>query len=421
MRFPSIQSIRSNGSHQTIRYTSYSDEEEEESVIPPPPPPPPPISPPPADYPTLPPWPDDLSAMTNTSEVSGRMTGETKGATPTPSKQSLEGEKYLDDEVASSRNPPASASASASASTSAAVELELAIYDRLEKARRVEMDLAKDEKNKRDSRKQRLCISIVLFFALLVLCIGLGQGLKGRGTKTNKKSISIDPADDANTSDAMTEGPVTKDELTMMLVGVSPQLELSVDATNTLKDAYCNFFESFYNEPRESDWLRSNVNVVGCEIEIRPVRRVLRDLEPMEWYIVPFSQTFTLAYPNAKNSTLVSASMEYVVAAPFKDVASISRLVDDLKSSSQTDAFMELRDVVFEYDSGMEPTIAGAIDGTVASTSVPSSSPTHFPVSIQPTVTPTTASRTLLPTSEPTKRPRSKDKDKKKNKDKDKD
>ena len=395
MRFPSIRSIRSQESHRTVRYTSYSDDEEDEIVIPPPPPPPPPTSPPPADYPTLPPWPDDVSAMTSPSGVSGMAVGETPGATPTPSKQSLEGERYIEDEVESSCTP----------SASAAVELELAIYDRLEKRRRVEMDLAKDKKNKRNSRKQKLCIAIVLFFALLALSIGLGLGLKSRGKESRDKN-------------AITEGPVTIDDLSIMLVGVSPGLELSDGATTVLEDEYCNFFVTYYNEPQETDSLRSNVDVVECKVEIQPNRRMLSDLDLIEGYIVPFSQTFTISYPksNAKNGTFASVSMEYVVAAPFEDDLSVPLLVDDLKSSIHTDAFIDLQDVAFDPNSRSEPNTI--TPGTLAVTSAPSVSPSQSPVSRVPTVAPTSSPPTLSPTPEPTKPPRNKDRDEDEDKDK---
>mmetsp|Transcript_13158 Transcript_13158/g.28558 ORF Transcript_13158/g.28558 Transcript_13158/m.28558 type:complete len:427 (+) Transcript_13158:113-1393(+) len=408
MHFPSIRSIRSQESHRTVRYTSYSDDEEDDaSFIPPPPPPPPPTSPPPADYPTLPPWPDDVSAMTSPSGVSGMAAGETPGATPTPSKQSLEGERYLEDDVESSRTP----------SASAAIELKLAIYDRLEKRRRVEMDLVKDEKNKRNSRNQKLCIVIVLFFALLALSIGLGLGLKSRDKESRDKNATNDSASDNESPGTMTEDPVTIDDLSIMLVGVSPELELSNGATTVLEDEYCKFFVTYYNEPQETDSLRSNVDVESCKIEIQPNRRMLSDLDDIG-YIVPFSQTFALSYPksNAKNGTLVNVSMEYIVAAPFEDDLSVPLLVDNLKNSIHTDIFIELQDVAFDPSSRSEPNTS--TPSTLAVTSAPSVSPSQSPVSRVPTVAPTSSPPTLSPTPEPSKPPRNKDRDEDQDKDK---
>ena len=163
MRFPTLSSIRSNDS--TVRqYDSFCDEDDESL-----PPPPPPLSTPPspqADPSSQAQWsPDDVSAMTVPSGLGTMSNVEALETNDRNSSKESQGEQYVDG------FPP---------STAAAVELELAIYERLEKARKVENDLARDEQNRRDSRKRGLCIIAVLLLAVLALSVGLAQGLNQR-------------------------------------------------------------------------------------------------------------------------------------------------------------------------------------------------------------------------------------------------
>ena len=312
----------------------------------------------------------------------------------TPSKES-QGEQYVDG------FPP---------STSAAVELELAIYERLEKARKVENDLARDEQNRKESRKRGLCIIAVLLLAVLALSVGLAQGLNQRTVDEEKKnSIESTPSEQSPTNDTEgtpidsfvveTDGPFIRDDLSIMLVGLTSP-SLSSNATHVLEQDYCAFFSDYYNNPRERDWLRSNVDIAECSVEaLETNHRRLNEDSSASGLIVELNQTLTLEYPNAANFTYIKASMDYVVSAPFKDEMAVASLVEKL-SNSEAPEFSDLKDIRF----APEPVPADS----QAPVSMPPEDILPVPIT-EPSKAPFKVPTTLSPTE------KGKDKDKKKN------
>ena len=399
MRFPNLFSIRSNDS--TVRHYDNFGDEDEESL----PPPPPPLSTPSSpqtDPSSQTQWsPDDVSAMTAPSGLGTMSNVETNDRTP--SKES-EGERYVVDGF-----PP---------SPAAAVELELAIYERIEKARKMESDLSRDEQNRRDSRKRRVCVIAILLLAVLVLSVGLSRGLNRRTVDAgNSKNTPSDrfPTNDKEMPSidpliVKTDGPFISDDLGIMLVGLTSP-SISSDATNILEKDYCAFFSDYYNNPREMDWLRSNVDIAECSVEaLETNRRRLNEDSSTSGLIVELNQTLTLAYPNAGNFTYIKASMDYVVSAPFKDEISVASLVEKLKKEPETDEFSDLKDIRF----APEPVTTTDSQAPVSMMSQePSTAPYKVPTTRGPTENPT-AQPTNLPWKEE-KDEKGKDKDKKKN------
>ena len=401
MRFPTLFSIRSNDS--TLRqYDSFGDEDGESL-----PPPPPPLSVPPspqADPSSLPQWsPDDVSAMTAPSglgTMSNVETFETSINTPSKEKQ---GEQYVDG------LPP---------SPAAAVELELAIYERLEKARKVENDLARDEQNRRDSRKRKLCMIAIILLAVLALTFGLTRGLKRR-TVDVENSDNI-PSDRSPTNDkkGTSIGPLVSDDLSIMLVGLASP-NLSSNATNILERDYCIFFSDYYNNPREMDWLRSNVDIAECSVEaFETGRRRLNEESSARGLIVELNQTLTLEYPNVGNFTYIKASMDYVVSAPFKDEIAVASLVEKLKNEPETDEFSDLKDIRFAPEAVITTDSQASVailsqDIVTMPTEQPAKAPSKVPTTLSPT-----ENQTVQPTNLPMKEEKvekGKEKDKKKN------
>ena len=406
MRFPTLFSIRSNDS--TLRqYDSFGGEDEESL-----PPPPPPLSAPPSpqsDSSIPPQWsPDDVSAMTAPSGL-GTMSNvealETNNHTPSKESQ---GGRYVDG------FPP---------SPGAAVELELAIYERLEKARKVENDLARDEQNRRDSRKRRLCSIALLLLAVLALSIGLARGLNPRTVEVGHKEST--PSEHSPTSDtegtssdslAVKTGPFIKDNLSIMVVGLTSGF--SSDARHVLEQNYCAFFADYYNNPRESDWLRSNLDIAECSVHALDInRRRLNAGLSTNGLIVNLNQTLTLEYPNAGNFTYIKASIDYVVSAPFKDRIAVASLVEKLKNQSETDEFSNLKDIHFAPEpitttGSQAPASLLPEDIAPVPTKAPSKAPSKVPTTHSPTAIPT-AKPTNLPWNEE-KDEKGKDKDKKK-------
>lgn len=410
MRFPTLFSIRSNDS--TLRqYDSFGDEDDESL-----PPPPPPLSTPPspqADPSSQTQWsPDDVSAMTAPSGL-GTMSNvealDTNSCTP---RNKIQGERYVDG------FPP---------SPAAAVELELAIYERLEKARKVENDLARDEQNRRDSRKRRLCIIAILLLAIFALSVGLAQGLNRHTVDAGNSENT--PSDQFPTNDkerppidplvVQTDGPFIRDDLSIMLVGLASP-SLSSNATHVLEQDYCAFFSDYYNNPRERDWLRSNVDIAECSVKtLETNRRRLNQDSSASGIIVELNQTLTLEYPNAGNFTHIKASMDYVASAPFQDEMAVASLVEKLKNEPETDEFSDLKDIRFAPEpvtvtnSQAPMSVPPREDIVPAPTMSPSMSPSNAPTTISPTENPT-AQPTNLPWKEE-KDEKGKDKDKKKN------
>ena len=327
----------------------------------------------------------------------------------TPSKES-QGEQYVDG------FPP---------STSAAVELELAIYERLEKARKVENDLARDEQNRKESRKRGLCIIAVLLLAVLALSVGLAQGLNQRTVdEENNNSIESTPSEQSPTNDTKgtpidsfvveTDGPFIRDDLSIMLVGLTSP-SLSSNATHVLEQDYCAFFSDYYNNPRERDWLRSNVDIAECSVEaLETNHRRLNEDSSASGLIVELNQTLTLEYPNAANFTYIKASMDYVVSAPFKDEMAVASLAEKLKNKKETDEFSDLKDIRFAPEpvpaDSQAPVSMPPEDIVPVPTTEPSKAPFKVPTTLSPTENPT-----AQPTNLPRKEEKGKDKDKKKN------
>ena len=408
MRFPTLSSIRSNDS--TVRqYDSFGDEDDESL-----PPPPPPLSTPPspqADPSSQAQWsPDDVSAMTVPSGLGTMSNVEALETNDRNSSKESQGEQYVDG------FPP---------STAAAVELELAIYERLEKARKVENDLARDEQNRRDSRKRGLCAVAVLLLAVLALSVGLAQGLNQRTVdEENNNSIESTPSEQSPTNDTEgtsidsfvveTDGPFIHVDLSIMLVGLTSP-SLSSTATHVIEQDYCAFFSDYYNNPRERDWLRSNVDIAECSVEaLETNHRRLND-SSANGLIVELNQTLTLEYPNAGNFTYIKASMDYVVSAPFKDEMAVASLVEKLQNKPETDDFSDLKDIRFAPEpvpttDSQAPVSMPPEDIVPVPTTEPSKAPFKVPTTLSPTENPT-----AQPTNLPRKEEKGKDKDKKKN------
>jgi len=282
-----------------------------------------------------------------------------------------------------------------------AVELELAIYERLEKARKVECDLAKDEQNRSDSRKQKLCIVAMLLLAILALAIGLTRGIDqqpaGVGTSNSSESklnhpsttkITVD--DPVDSSEVKTDGPFTRDDLSIMLVGLPSETDLTSEATHILEGKYCSFFEEFYKEPRELDWLRSNIDITECSVEVLEIkRRRLNEDMSTGGLVVELNQTLMLEYPNTGNFTLTKASIDYVVSAPFKDDIAVASFVKNLKNQSSTDEFSSLKDILFAPQSTATADSQAPVSLPTVATQSPSKIPSIGPITSNPTKAPT--------------------------------
>lgn len=319
----------------------------------------------------------------------------------TPSKEN-QGERYVDG------LPP---------SPAVAVELELAIYERLEKARKVENDLARDEQNRRDSRKRKLCMIAIILLAVLALTFGLTRGLKRRTVDVENSDNMPSDRSPTNDKKGTSIGPLVSDDLSIMLVGLASP-KLSSNATNILERDYCIFFSDYYNtsNPREMDWLRSNVDIAECSVEaFETGRRRLNEESSARGLIVELNQTLTLEYPNVGNFTYIKASMDYVVSAPFKDEIAVASLVEKLKNEPETDEFSDLKDIRF----APEAVITTDSQASVAILSqdivtIPTEQPAKAP-SVPTTLSPT-ENRTAQPTNLPMKEEKvekGKEKDKK--------
>ena len=377
MRLPILSSIRSNDSTVRQQYDSFDDEEEESL-----PPPPPPLPAPPSsqyDPSSIPPWsPDDVSAMTALSGI-GTMSN-------VEASEPNQGERYVDGV------PP---------SPTAAVELELAIYERIEKARKVECDLAKDGQNRRNSRKQKLCIVAVLLLAIIV-AIAIGV------TRTAK----ITEGDPIDLSEVKTNGPFIRDDL-IMLVGVPSETDLTSEATRTLEENYCAFFVKFYNKPHELDWLRANLDIAECSVEVLDIerRRLNEDVSSgTGGLVIKLNQTLILEYPNTETFTYgIKTFIDHVVSEPFKDDVAVASFVKKLKNQSSTDEFSSLVDIHFAPKSTETAEIPVSLPTGIppAVTEAPSKAASIVPPSANPTINPTKA-----PTPKPTNLPREDDKDK---------
>jgi len=316
----------------------------------------------------------------------------------TPSKQS-QCERYVDGV------PP---------SPTAAVELEHAIYERLEKARKVENDLARDEQNRRDLRKQKFCVFAFLLLALLALSIGLARGVNRHqaisGSSERSKVING------------TVGPF-RDDLKVMLVGLAAEIGLSSNATKILEQDYCAFFVSYYNKPLELDWIRSTVDIAECSAAAREISLKSLNEDSTNGLLVELNQTLTLKFSKAENFTYTKASINYVVSAPFKDKLAVALLVEKLKNQSATNEFSTLKNIHFAPETNVivesqAPTAAstGGIitDPAVTPSKAPSSAPaTPSPMAMPEVVTSPTDLESLE--KEKGKEEKGKYKDKKKN------
>jgi hypothetical protein len=287
-------------------------------------------------------------------------------------------------------------------SPTAAVELELAIYERLEKARKVECDLAKDGENRRNLRNQKLCIVAMLLLAIIV-AIAIGV------TRTAK----ITEDDPVDFSEVKTNGPFTRDDLRIMLVGVPSETDLTSEATRTLEENYCAFFVQFYNKPHELDWLRANLDIAECSVEVLEIerRRLNEDMSSgTDGLVIQLNQTLMLReYPNSETFTYgIKAFINHVVSEPFKDDVAVASFVKKLKNQSpSTDEFSSLVDIRFAPES---------------TATAESQSPVSVPTGIPPAVTqvpsksasiaPPSANPTKAPTPKPTNLPREDEKDK---------
>ena len=295
-------------------------------------------------------------------------------------------------------------------SPTAAVELEHAINKRLEKARKVECDLAKDGQNRRNLRKQKLCIVTLLLLAIIVaIAIGL--------TRTAK----ITEGDPVDPSEVKTNGPFTKDDLRIMFVGVPSETDLTSEARRTLEENYCTFFMKFYNKPHELDWLRENLDISECSVEVLEIerRRLNGDMSSgTGGLVIMLNQTLTLTeYPTTETFTYgIKAFIDHVVSEPFKDNdVAVASFVKKLKNQSSTDEFSSLVDIRFAPES----------TETAAVTEAPSKAVSIAPPSANLTnesTNPKTNNPTKAPTPKPTNLPPEDDKDKnEKGKDKKKD
>ena len=284
-------------------------------------------------------------------------------------------------------------------SPTAAVELELAMYEHIDKARKVECDLAKDGQNRRNSRKQKLCIVAILLLAIIVaIAIGITR------TAKNTEGNPVDPSDDK------TNGPFTRDDLRIMLISMPSETDLTSEARRTLEENYCAFFMKFYNKPHELDWLRENVDISECSVEVLEIerRRLNGDMSSgTGGLVIMLNQTLTLTeYPTTETFTYgIKAFIDHVVSEPFKDDVAVASFVKKLKNQSSTDEFSSLVDIRFAPES----------TETAAVTDVPSKAVSIAPPSANPTnesTNPKTNNPTKAPTPKPTDLPPEDDKDK---------
>ena len=287
-------------------------------------------------------------------------------------------------------------------SPTAAVELELAIYERIERARKAECDLTKDGQNRRNSRKQKLFIVAILLLAIIV-AIAIGVTRSGKITE----------ADPVDLSEVKTNGPFTRDDL-IMLVGVPSETYLTSDARRTLEENYCAFFVKFYNKPHELDWLRANLDIAECSVKVLEIerRRLNEDMSSgTGGLVIKLNQTLTLKqYPNTETFTYgIKAFIDHVVSEPFKDDVAVASFVKQLKNQPSTDEFSSLVDIRIAPESTetAEKPVSLPTGIPPAITEAPSKAASIVPPSAYPTINPTKA-----PTPKPTNLPRGDDKDK---------
>jgi hypothetical protein len=203
-----------------------------------------------------------------------------------------------------------------------------------------------------------------------------------------------------------------------MLVGLASP-NLSSNATDILERDYCIFFSDYYNNPREMDWLRSNVDIAECSVEaFETGRRRLNEESSARGLIVELNQTLTLEYPNVGNFTYIKASMDYVVSAPFKDEIAVASLVEKLKNEPETDEFSDLKDIRFAPEAVITTDSQASVailsqDIVTMPTEQPAKAPSKVPTTLSPT-----ENQTVQPTNLPMKEEKvekGKEKDKKKN------